>query len=436
MTLTVSQWPFLPQEQQTPEQYTQWRETCYIPSPAEVTLRGIAHTVIISGGPGSGKSTALATLDELKEGQPFTVRYPLIHWPGETHAWIRGFGHLGQIMACTAIKLSRYLKEHPEQINNLSEINLEYLRWLIEKHSGSRAFRRWADVINKPELLNLLQEPFDDLYPTDTELQDVQGQIEELITLSLRLGFNGVAVLIDLHHNDPLTDERLQNIKDLFGWLTPLQFEGFALKAALPSHVIEQTNLLELTRGRASFAPLNWSNETCRQIANRCLTAATGGQLTDLTQLASDELLTQLETKLKIIFNGHAPQAWVWLTATLLPLYTQKEAKLSIKYSNDLLHNYFANYIPLRMDKRHQGVWRGGEFIPLEEQPFRFLETLWRFSPDMEATEALLEVAGRSQGNLNTIASRLRKKIEPLSGKPIYLYNTRSRGYWLENIVR
>ncbi len=51
------------------------------------------------------------------------------------------------------------------------------------------------------------------------------------------------------------------------------------------------------------------------------------------------------------------------------------------------------------------------------------------------APDALYNIAG-SVANLNTLANRLRNKIEPIKGKTnIYLHNRRDQGYWLENIL-
>jgi len=40
-----------------------------------------------------------------------------------------------------------------------------------------------------------------------------------------------------------------------------------------------------------------------------------------------------------------------------------------------------------------------------------------------------------SKNNLHTLASRLRKVIEPDPADKVYLKNRRDEGYWLENFV-
>ncbi|HUM71536.1 MAG TPA: hypothetical protein PLK31_22140, partial [Chloroflexota bacterium] len=95
---------------------------------------------------------------------------------------------------------------------------------------------------------------------------------------------------------------------------------------------------------------------------------------------------------------------------------------------------YYKRHIHLRLDEKKQGLWRGPQFIPLENQPFEMMKMLFekRGNP---APEALYQIAG-SVANLNTIANRLRQKVEPIKGKTnVYLHNRRDQGYWLENFL-
>ncbi|OQY31375.1 MAG: hypothetical protein B6I38_05885 [Anaerolineaceae bacterium 4572_5.1] len=435
MTYPIAQWPFLAPEERTPEESERWWTACYLPPPADITLRGVSRSVIVSGQPGSGKTTLLKAFERDEAKRYLMVRYPVPRWPGEEHAWVKGYGHLGQIMACASMAVKKFLTAHPDKLTPLSKINREYLRWLIEKHSGRRAVQRWADALNFQPLLAMLEHPFDDIYPTDSELQDVQGQIEELVTLSRRLGFEGgLAILVDVDNVEAANEVVLAKMKDLFGWLTPLQFEGFAIKAAIPEKAIEKANLVYKSRGRVSFASLRWAAELCYELGNRHLQAATNQQLTALVEIASKELLTTLEDEFQTVYGAPSPQVLSWLTKTLLDGYAKRTKKLTKNNFNELIRIYFANYVPLRFDRTRRGVWQGALFTPLDDQPFSFFEVLWQNKNVGDANQALFKIAG-SQGNLNTIASRLRKKIEPVPKQPIYVCNTRSQGYWLENVV-
>jgi len=438
VNLKISDWPFLPSEERTPVQEENWWTECYLSSPADETLYGIDRSVVVYGGPGSGKSVALQSFRQFGGKNWLVVPYPIARWPGEERAWVSkpDVGHLGQMMACASMVIKDFLQANPDRVEPLTEIDLEYLRWLIEKYSGPRAFRRWANALGDDRLFNLLAQPYEDLYPTDSALQDVQGQIEELVTLCRRLGFEkGVAFWIDIDSNRLIGEERLEKMKTLFGWLTLWEFDGFVLRAAVSEKLLRQNNLMTFIRGRATFVPLRWSVQECREVANRSLQAATDSQVQTLSAILSDDLLKTIETRLETLYGGPSPQGWVQLAALALKEYAKTGQPLSTtEHTNWLLRNYFATYVPLRLEPNRQGVWRGPQFIALDEQPYRVFETLWRNrkSDYFETSEALMRVAG-TQGNLHTLIRRLRLKIEPCSGQPVYIHSSRSRGYWLEN---
>lgn len=265
-------------------------------------------------------------------------------------------------------------------------------------------------------------------------MPDIQGQIEELITLSRRLGFaKGVAVLIDIHHFDIDSKEQREKLTSLFSWLTPLHFTGFVMKVVMPDSIVKQTNLINATRRRITFVPIKWSDEHCRQLESKYIQSASDGQLKNLTDMATDNVVTQLKTTLLPYHKGLTPRGSLNLIQVLWQQYAKTGTLLDATHYETLLHTYFSRYIPLMIDTAHKGVWLGQKFIALDERPYAILETLWRFKEsDDDAYYALMGIAGKA-GNLNTLVSRLRHQIEPLPRQPIYIRNTRSRGYWLEN---
>ncbi|RME45999.1 MAG: hypothetical protein D6796_09585 [Caldilineae bacterium] len=437
MTLSVAGWPFLPPEEGTPEQEEDWWGECHLFSRADVTLRGVDRSVVVYGGPGSGKSVALRAFCRFGGKDWLVVRYPIERWPGEERAWVSKpeVGHLGQMMACASMAVKDFLSGQPGGIEDLTPIDLEYLRWLVEKYSGPRAFRRWANALGDDRLLGLLAQPYEDLYPTDSALQDVQGQIEELVTLCRRLGFaKGVAFEVDVNAESLGGGERLEKMKALFGWLTLWEFDGFALRAAVPEGLLQQTGLKALIRDRATFVPLRWSVEECREMAARALRAATNGQVETLSAILAGDLLAALETSIETLYGGPSPKGWVQLAAVAVREHARAGRLLEGKDADRLLRNYFATCVPLKLEPARRGVWRGPQFIELEEQPYRVFEVLWRNrkSNYFETADALARVAG-TPGNLHTLIRRLRQKIEPCPGKPVYICSSRNRGYWLEN---
>lgn len=421
----------------SPEKNAHWWDVCYVELPAQVTLRGVDRSVVVVGGPKSGKTTALRAFERAEQERLFLVWYPLDRWYGEANAWLAGEGnHLSQIMACAAVKVRNFISRNPEKLKELTPLNLEYLRWLVKKHSARRTFSRWADSLAYSPLLQLVNKPFEDIYPDATALHDAQGQIEELVTLSRRLDFDGVAVLVDLPPSTAETRPHPGKVADFFSWLVPLQIQGFALKAGIPQAMVEQTDLPVLVRDRVTFTFIEWRLDDFLRLADKYVAIATRGQRQTLASLVDPALQNIIVEHLQELYSHMLPEIWLKLVQVLLKNSEQGQV-LKATDADVILHTYYANYVPLKFDEVERGVWRGKQCIKLDPQPFEFFKILWQYRNSLDDPDrALLNLAGGKRGNMNTIASRLRNKIEPAPKLPVYIRNNRSRGYWLENAIK
>ena len=169
----------------------------------------------------------------------------------------------------------------------------------------------------------------------------------------------------------------------------------------------------------------------------RHLQAATDGRIEKLEQLADTAVLTRAREEIHTLYGADTLAGWLNWAETLLYIeangyYAFNDGELGDADKAAL--TFYKRHILLRLDPEQQGLWRGPEFIPLENQPFEIAKKLFDLR-GQPAPDALYNIAG-STANLNTLANRLRKKIEPVKGKTnIYLQNRRDQGYWLENIL-
>jgi len=408
------------------------RETdCYLPHFTETTLHGAERSVVLFGPPDSGKTTLMRRLRQAGQSNLFFIDYPAVHWPANAHTP----SHTDSIMGCAADALGRFLSKNPDGLASLTPVNLEYVRWLLEKYLGGRASRVLADTIRNETLLALTDRPYQDLYPTNRPNLYLRGQISELVTVVRRLGFDaGVAVLVDIDSRDAGAPAITDDLPALFDWLEIFELDGFAFKIALPESLAVQAGLATKFERLVTPIRLHWEVADCRKIAD-CHLAQDGHSL---AKLAEPSLLAGLEAQLCVTCGGPTPIAWTRLAHHLLAEATANSAPLPPSAREAILCRYFRKHISLKLDTERRGVWRGAEFIALTEQPFSVLRELWRLTgrPDvsLEARDAaLMRIAGK-RGNLNTIARRLRENIEPDPNTPIYLHNTRAEGYWLECI--
>lgn len=426
------EWPFRPLQARSIEETAVWWSTCYLPNPAEAIFVNQPHWCIVTGPSGCGKSVVLAALERQQTGN-FLINYSPVHWPHATHPWVSGGNHLAQIMTSASLILRHHLHNHPEKIAAFSRLQLEFLRWMLEKAGGSRAFLRWAENLPVQIREQLVDIPSHNLYPTTTDPLDVQGQIDELATLVQKLGFRRVMITADLNTQE--IQPHLLDLQELFQWLELTHHPHFVLIAAVPTQAMLQGNIIPRARGRVSVIDLQWSTEQVQTIANKHLQCASSRADISLDTFASSELIAALAPTVAREYPLPSPAGWIQLAETLL--YTCKVKKVSRLHKNDLNeveYHFYKRHFPLKLDEPNHGVWRGYHFIQLDDQPLRLLSLLQQCAgfPINLDDSRLFSLVG-SKDNFHTVVSRTRKAIEPIPDTPLYLLNKRGVGYWLEN---
>lgn len=435
MPVAYASWPFRPMQARSVEETERWWAHCYLRPGAQLVLQDEPHWRVLAGGPGSGKSVVLKDLERREAGTSFIVHYPPERWPETKQAWVRDGNHLAQIMAGAGLAVRDHLTAHPNTISNLSQSQCIFLRWLLEKFGGSRAFLRLVDGLD-PALTGALQSvSYEDLYQSCTESLDVQGQIDELASLVRKLGYRRVLVTVDLNQRDVHIHKK--SLLDLFGWLDSMHHQGLALAAAVSTEVIQE--VIEKARGRVSVVSLKWEAADVREIALRHIRLAVANPKAPLQDIVTSALRNKLETMLIAQYGEPTPAGWVALAETLLYLASRNPNPLPFKMHNlsEIEKAFYSRHMLLQVDEVQHGVWRGPKFIKLTPQPLNFLTLLReRNGRAINSEDKPLLALARSKSNIHSIASRTREFIEPFPDEPIYLRNKRGEGgYWLENFT-
>lgn len=436
--MEISWWVF--EKSHTPEQANQWWSHCYFDHPISPIVQDIGRSVIVLGEKGSGKSVLLDSFAFSTSTTSFVAKAD-IKTINITNSDITG--PIGQIMVGVAQKTAEMLREKPMLLDNLSYRSAKYLRWLLDKYTGGKHRRTFGNLLNdletrdgweqisevsKERLTSISELEFEDYYETDTDQFDIQGQIRELITLSRFFDYDQVTILVDIN----LRDNNITNFVRLFEWLPLFQIKDFSIKAAITPEDAARINLRELVRRRVTFSVLDWTVDQCKLVCDAHLKCASNRAISGLDDIAEQSLIEAITQKIPYLVQSPTPRYWLYLTQSLLFEYEQQSSKLELEQLKRVLQTYYEKFIKLIFDEKQKGVWRGPEFIKLTGPLFDFVSTLWDGEFSDEPNGKLVAVLG-SKVNVNTVASRVRTKIEPLKGVDIYVKNTRQDGYWLEN---
>jgi DNA-binding response OmpR family regulator len=439
MPLSIARWVFQSNQERTQEENERWWQECYTPSPIDAVLQSQPRWQIIVGGAGSGKSTVLTALERQMCKRALILRYSPEFFPNAKQVLKRGDNHLSQLMALAGLTIRRTTSITLDRVMALSHFQREYLRWLMDKFGGPRAYTRWVQTLGGSEDDPQLMVPFQDLYATQTEHLDVDGQIADLVALVRRWGYTHILTLID---TETITQEQLSDLGDLFDWQELWQHEGFGLMIAVTPAILEQADLIKRGRGRSSVTRLNWTRAQVCAVANRHLAVATNRQIQSLEQLAKPSLLEELHAKIEAEYGAPTPQGAVALAQVLVDFASRTTYPLGQSNGSEVYRAFMGQFMPLRIDKHsaHRGVWRGPRFIPLDDKPFRLLEVLIQkkgiaiSSGDLGNAIGLEKNEAKSKvANVHTVVRRVREAIEPDPSSPVYLHNRRDEGYWVEH---
>ncbi|MEM3366641.1 MAG: helix-turn-helix domain-containing protein [Candidatus Methanomethyliaceae archaeon] len=422
--MNFANWPFISPANRLPVEEERWWETCYLPSAEQSLAEGYSQGCVILGDYQSGRSTLLAALKRSSQPYFLVVEDDYLSQPAQESP---PGNALYRLIRQAVWTIREHLCKRPELLAQIhSRTILEFLRWGIEKFHGRRAFLRWLDRVPEDIAAQFNDMPFEDFYPTQQEMRDVQGQIEELINLSQKLGYQGVLYLVDV---TPFpSPAQIKELQALLGWRELMHHHGLKLLLALPP-ILPRVEIQRLLRDRLPILEMTESREFIWTVISRHLKAASDGQIQSLEQICEPVLLQRLEDLLKEEF-GRAPLGgWLRLAGLIMGLINNLNEPLKEESFETIRRLYFTHFCPLHSDPdpARLGIWRGYRWIELERSLYEFLQMLAQASHPVDHT-----VARTTKSNLHTLASRLRKAIEPAK-EYIYIKNTKGEGYILEN---
>lgn len=422
--MNFATWPFASPANRLPVEEERWWEICYLPSPAQTLAEGYSQGCVLLGGYQSGRSTTLAALKRSAQADFLVVEDEFLAQPGQDKP---AGNALYRLVSQAIWTIRERLRGQPELLAQIrSRTLLEFIRWGIEKFHGQRAFLRWLDGLPEETAALFQDMPFEDLYPTQVEFHDVQGQVEELLNLSKKLGYQGVLYVVDMVSFP--ASVQMDELRALLGWRELMHHHGLKFLIALPP-VMSQEEIQSLLRDRLPVLEMSDSPKFTAEIISRYLKAASNGQVQTLEQVCRSGLLQRLEILLKEEFGCAPLGAWLRVTALILELANGPDAPLPEEAFAPLRRLYLSRFCPLHPDPNpaRMGIWRGYHWIELDRSLYDFLQLLAHARRPVDHT-----IARTKKSNLHTLASRLRKAIEPAE-EHLYIKNTKGEGYILEN---
>lgn len=436
-------WPFWPDRPRSDEQERQWWRDCYVRGAADRQLEGLFHWFVLAGPPGSGKSVALEAWKREEARDALVLDYPPSLWPGASTAWRPNDpSHIMQMLAVAADKIAQTIHAHPELAAGLDPFQREFLRALLERQGGQRAYVNFVRALPPDAQEGYLSVPTDGDYFSDSHTRSgLQALIQELALLVGALGYRRVVYVVDPDPKQPLGPAHLRQLGDLFGWLDLTDSPYLAVVAALRDDLLRDSDVLARARARVNLVYTDWTAAECHEVAARHARRALPDAPTDFSiySLMTAESVTLADQLVHEECGEPNPLAWVWLADSALYAMHHAEKRLVAPIVAEefptLRWLYFARHVKLRLDAAVQGVWRNSRLLTVENQPWRFLELLSQHDgPVNWWNSAALQRLARTQNNVHSIASRTRKAIEPDPDNPVYLLSRRGEdgGYWLE----
>ncbi len=384
---------------------------------------------------------------------------PFSQSPSDVRGELRALVHAYSPRALLPSRLRRRLQE-------IAGDDSKSIPWQSMWEDGSPgAISRWLYRTRLSEnpsahFWALLYESRDSSLP-GTPRQDFQLFLE----LLPQLGIQGLYVLVDR------LDETfaLQNPATMAAFLNPLLSDLILLnqprvgfKLFLPINVLQALQRQPRARlDRLHIFILEWNGQELRQVLQDRLDAFSNGRVQSLDALFEGASLNQM----LIRYAWGCPRTLLLLADILLhQIYntmiwqesqapavakggtkteTRKLADAMDRAVEEFRRRYSILLPLLRIDDETGMVYIGSRPVPRQPSAseFKVLDYLRQhkgeiISKDRLFDDVLSDEEGKSDEAIDSLMSRLRRKIEPDPARPMYLITVRGRGYRLERVER
>lgn len=288
-----------------------------------------------------------------------------------------------------------------------------------------------------------------DAVPEPLETPEVPSLIfTEFITLIRNVGLSATYVLIDRWDEASETADQPRLLADI---LSPLladlllaEAPGAAFKIFLPESLQELLKADPAVRfDRFRSYEIRWSDDLVRQMLNKRLVAYSEGKIRSLAQICTSALADSIERQI-VWWAGISPRRLLKLGEAFVLAHVRRanaeDLILSSQDWDEACRNVLSGHLPrLRVDSAAPQAFVGRRPIALSTLEHRFLHNLARSGGWCEKEKLIARVWDTQEGvtdqAISQLVRRIREKIEPSPGSPVYLMTEYGLGFRLENIA-
>lgn len=340
-----------------------------------------------------------------------------------------------------------YVRQHPAALHRLGR-RAAGLKYFWQRYVG----------VDIDYLLECLADDYPEYKQTILEIADLQTKelfsataedhlrLHMLLDCVVRLGFQGVAVWIDLDAEwKDLSDISQKYLFYLFDSLYLVRNPNICFKCLVVPSVAERLNELRAlqTLSVERFA-LRWQQAQIETLVNRRLHMASNGEVSKISHLIARDRWDAFLQEFSDIGN---PVAWLAL-AKLAVTQVNRIGRAPVDNEGwlQMRRAYCAEHLKIRLDE-YGNFWRGPQRLDGLTERKRAIYPLVRYlyeNPGFQRTYKLMDKFGMDENTLNTNISRARKDhIEPIfadapdNGETIYLVTDyKGGGYALFHTAR